>query len=109
MPASILDVELNPEFVDAVFVEMTGAQMLAEQLMGKENSGIQYKLGEDRSTVILTKCKFTDRAVQFVTKRLDSGAPKHEKLAAILYMVVGSIKFGMYLQRKVNSRNGIIQ
>jgi hypothetical protein len=103
------DTKLTIEFVDSVFVEMQGNQQLVDQLQGRENAGIQYKLGEDQSTEVLSRAKYTDKAVRFLTRILDSPAGKTEKLAAILWMVVGSIKFGMYIQRKYNDRGGIIQ
>lgn len=97
---------INIDFVNSVFKEMQGQQQLLDQLKGLENAGISYKLGEDRTTMVLSKCMFTDKACQFLVKRLDSNAPKHEKLAAILWMVVGAIKFGMYLARKEHQTGG---
>jgi len=104
-----IDKQLTLEFIDQVFEEMKGNQMIIDHVQNQSNSGINYKLGEDHNTVLLAQSKFTRKAVDFLVKRLDSNAPKQIKLQAMVAMLVGAIKFGMYLQRKTFSHGSLIE
>ena len=105
----MIDKQLPLEFVDQTFEEMKGNQMIIDHVQNQTNAGLAYTLGEDHNTQILAKSKFTRRAVEFLVKRLDSSAAKEVKLAALGAMVVGAVKFGMYLQRKTFSHGSMIE
>lgn len=99
---------LTVDFLNLVYEEMAGNQQLTMQLEGKSNAGPTYKLYDDNSTQALANCRFVQRTKAHMEKVLNAPASPEIRGQALLAIVVGCIRFGMYCQRKVNERNGMI-
>lgn len=100
---------LTVQFVNSVHEEIAGNQQLVDQMNNRSNHGPSYKMFDDNTTQVLAESRFLLRSLDHMQRVIDApGVNVSQKATALATILVQSIRFGMYLQRKISDRDGLI-
>ena len=101
---------LSQEFVHACFKEMSGTQMMDTAIHDKPNMGPAYRVSNnDKTAEVLAESAFVKTLVNNCTAMFSNqNVPVSLKIEFLVTALVASVKFGLYLQRRVNERGGMI-